>query len=117
MYAIRSYYVLGRAEVFASKNSLWKSVLDALGMGIGFTLALFIMGSVREIFGAGAWMGIKIPINEPMLVFIMPAGGFFVLGMVIAVVNRIANRQPPKEIGCGNCPHAANCKERGGKFV
>ena len=108
--------ILGRAEVFASKNSVGKSVLDAIGMGIGFTLALFIMGSLREIFGAGAWMGISIPVvnSNPMLIFIMPAGGFFVLGVVIAVVNKIANRKPPKELGCSNCPNASACSSKGG---
>lgn len=106
--------ILGRAEVFASKNSVGKSILDALGMGIGFTLALFIMGSIREILGAGAWMGINLNLGQPMLLFIMPAGGFFVLGMVIAVVNKIANRKPPKEIGCSNCPNASACGGKGG---
>ena len=53
--------ILGRAEAFASRNSLGRSVLDGLGMGIGFTLALFAMGSVREILGLGSWFGMKIP--------------------------------------------------------
>lgn len=101
--------ILGRAEVFASQNNVWKSFLDAVGMGIGFTLALLAMGSVREIFGSGSWMGINLNIGSPMLVFIMPAGGFFVLGLVIAAVNKVANRKPPKEISCANCPNAAAC--------
>lgn len=107
--------ILGRAEVFASKNNVGKSILDAIGMGLGFTLALFTMGSLREIFGAGAWMGMKIPglsIN-PMTIFIMPAGGFFVLGCVIAVVNKIAKKKPPKEIGCASCPNAEACGVKG----
>ena len=75
--------ILGRAEAFASRNSIGRSVLDGLGMGIGFTLALFAMGSVREILGLGSWFGMKIPVlsEKPMTIFIMPAGGFFVLGM------------------------------------
>ncbi len=107
--------ILGRAEVFASKNSVGKSILDAIGMGIGFTLALFTMGTIREIFGAGAWMGMKIPVLSvnPMLIFIMPAGGFFVLGCVIAVVNKLAKKKPPKEISCANCPNAEACGVKG----
>lgn len=110
--------ILGRAEVFASKNKVLPSVCDAVGMGLGFTLALFIMGSIREIIGSGQWMGIQIiPQSVPsMSIFIMPAGGFFVLGCVIAAVNKLANRKPPQEIGCHSCPHAKSCSkaENGG---
>lgn len=104
--------ILGRAEAFASKNSIFASALDGLGMGLGFTLALFLMGSLREIIGTGSWFGMKIPFlcEHPMTVFIMPAGGFFVLGMLIAAVNMIAGRKPPKEISCEGCPSAAICK-------
>lgn len=104
--------ILGRAEAFASRNNVVRSVLDGLGMGIGFTLALFAMGSLREIFGLGSWFGIKIPLlcDHPMAIFIMPAGGFFVLGCLIALVNKIAGRKPPKEISCESCPNAAMCK-------
>ncbi len=107
--------ILGRAEVFASKNNVGKSILDAIGMGLGFTLALFTMGSIREILGAGAWMGLKIPVlsTNPMLIFIMPAGGFFVLGCVIAMVNKLAKKKPPKEISCANCPNAEACGVKG----
>ena len=103
--------ILGRAEAFASRNNVGRSLLDGLGMGIGFTLALFTMGSVREILGLGSWMGLKIPYlcDNPMTIFIMPAGGFFVLGCLIALVNKIAKRKPPKEISCENCPNAAGC--------
>ena len=103
--------ILGRAEAFASRNSVGRSVLDGLGMGIGFTLALFAMGSVREILGLGSWLGMKIPVlsEKPMTIFIMPAGGFFVLGCLIALVNKLANRRPPKEISCDNCPNASMC--------
>ena len=104
--------ILGRAEAFASRNNLVRSVLDGLGMGLGFTLALFAMGSLREIFGLGSWLGMKIPFlcDHPMTIFIMPAGGFFVLGCLIALVNKIAGRKPPKEISCEGCPNAAACK-------
>ena len=109
--------ILGRAEAFASKNNPIRSALDGLGMGIGFTLALFLMGSIREIFGAGTWFGIDLHLPTTMSVFIMPAGGFFVLGVIIAVVNKLANKKAPQEIGCANCPNAASCptyKNEGG---
>lgn len=103
--------ILGRAEAFASKNKVLPSVLDGLGMGLGFTLALLAMGSIREIFGAGSWFGMKIPYikHDPMAIFIMPAGGFFVLGCIIALVGRLTKKKPPKEISCENCPSAALC--------
>ncbi|MBR1724118.1 MAG: electron transport complex subunit E [Ruminococcus sp.] len=113
--------IFGRAEMFASKNGIGASILDALGMGLGFTLALFLMGSAREILGAGQWMGISIPWlhDNPMLLFIMPAGGFFTLGCIIAAVNKLAKRKPPKEIrcseGCASCPHSNVCGERVGE--
>lgn len=103
--------ILGRAEAFASKNKLLPSILDGLGMGLGFTLSLFVMGSLREIFGSGSWLGFKLPVisSNPVLIFVMPAGGFFVLGCIIAMVNKIANRKPPAEISCSNCPNAEMC--------
>ena len=102
--------ILGRAEAFASKNTLGSSILDALGMGTGFTLALLTIGSIREILGAGTWFGINLIGNlEPMLIFIMPAGGFFVFGMVIAILNKIAHRKPPEKIGCASCPARVSC--------
>lgn len=109
--------IFGRAEMFASKNGIIASACDAIGMGIGFTLALFLMGSVREILGSGQWFGMEIPVlkDNPMLLFIMPAGGFFTLGVIIAVVNKIANRKPPLEIECGSCdkcPMAGKCEKK-----
>lgn len=111
--------ILGRAEAFASKNSVIASALDGLGMGIGFTIALFFMASIREIVGSGTWLagtGLEMQVpwvnTNPMLIFIMPAGGFFVLGVLIAMVNKIANRKPPKEIGCENCPNASGCSAK-----
>ena len=109
--------IFGRAEMFASKNGVLASACDAIGMGIGFTLALFLMGSIREIIGAGQWFGMNIPVlhNNPMLLFIMPAGGFFTLGVIIAMVNKIANRKPPMEIECGscdNCPMSGKCEKK-----
>lgn len=110
--------ILGRAEAFASKNGPLKSVLDGLGMGIGFTLALFLMGAIREIIGTGALFGIDLHLPVTMTVFIMPAGGFFTLGVIIAVVNKLSSKKPPQEIGCACCPNAASCpsyNKEGGK--
>ncbi|MGN0666004.1 MAG: electron transport complex subunit RsxE [Huintestinicola sp.] len=101
--------ILGRAEAFASKNNVLASALDGLGMGLGFTLALFLMGSAREILGAGQWMGMDIPFIQPMTIFILPAGGFFVLGCIIALVNKLSNKKPPQTISCAGCPNAAAC--------
>ena len=108
--------ILGRAEMFASKNNVLSSALDGAGMGIGFTLALFVVGSIREIFGSGTWFSgtdfeIQVcpPIMEPMTLFILPAGGFFVLGCVIALVNKLANRKPPEATGCAACPNRDSC--------
>ena len=101
--------VLGRAEMFASKNNVLSSALDGLGMGLGFTLALVLMGTVREILGSGSWFGIELPNAEPMGIFAMSAGGFFTLGVVIAVVNKIAKKAPPEVIGCKGCPNASIC--------
>ena len=106
--------ILGRPEMVACKNKVIPSICDGLGMGLGFTLSLFMMGSVREIIGAGQWMGITISDKiQPMTVFIMPAGGFFVLGCIIAAVNKIAHRKPPEKIGCSRCPNAAICGQKG----
>ena len=107
--------IFGRAEMFASKNGIIASAFDALGMGIGFTIALFLMGSVREIIGSGKWMGITLPVlsDNPMLLFIMPAGGFFTLGVIIAVVNKLTYKKPPRDISCKGCPNAEACGKAG----
>lgn len=102
--------ILGRAEIFASKNSVGASVLDALGMGVGFTMALFVIGSIREIMGSGSWFGIGLIGDlQPMTIFIMPAGGFFVFGVLIAVLNKLAKRKPPEKLGCAGCPVKGSC--------
>ena len=83
--------ILGRAESFASKNNIWQSFLDGVGMGLGFTLALTILGSVREILGNGSIFGWSF-IGEnahPMLLFIMPPGAFLALACIIMVVNKL----------------------------
>ncbi len=101
--------ILGRAEMFACKNKVLPSILDAVGMGLGFTLSLTTMASIREILGAGTWFGIKIPMLQNMTIFILPAGGFFVLGCIIAAVNKLANKKPPQNLGCSACPNAEGC--------
>ncbi len=81
--------VLGRAEAFASKNSVWSSVIDGLGMGLGFAFALTILGSVRELLGSGAIFGIHFIKGDLMLVFILAPGAFIALGYIIALINKI----------------------------
>ncbi|MCK5583332.1 MAG: electron transport complex subunit E [Elusimicrobiales bacterium] len=79
--------ILGRAEAFASRNKLWYSILDALGMGIGFTLALFLLSAIREILGSGTIFGIAIAGNmPPILIFVLPPGAFAALGFIVAAV-------------------------------
>lgn len=103
--------ILGRAEMFASKNSIVDSMLDAIGMGIGFTLALVLIGGVREIFGAGTIFGIELGLSTPMAIFSLAPGGFFVYGVLIALVNKLTNGKAikKKEFGCEGCPSAAAC--------
>ncbi len=99
--------ILGRAEAFASKNTVSRSIADALGMGIGFTLALLLVGSVREILGMGSWFGIDLTFGvlEPILLFATPAGGFMVFGFMVAVVNKLSHYQiSKKKMGCEGCP-------------
>ena len=109
--------ILGRAEMFASKNSVINSALDGIGMGLGFTLALFLMGSIREILGSGAWMGINLTANyiEPMTIFMLAPGGFFVFGCLVAFINKVSHGKAikKKEMGCSGCPSASACGEAG----
>ncbi|HBL41423.1 MAG TPA: electron transport complex subunit RsxE [Ruminococcaceae bacterium] len=107
--------ILGRAEAFAGKNKVLASAVDGLGMGIGFTAALLAMAIVRELLGAGTLAGIQIlpSFINPMTVFILPPGGFFVFGMLMACANKIAESKgkPKAELhGCESCPMAASCK-------
>ncbi len=82
--------VLGRAEAFASKNSVGASIIDGLGMGLGFTFALFLLGSIRELLGSGSILGMKfIGDNDGMLVFVLAPGAFIVLGYLIAIINKL----------------------------
>ena len=106
--------ILARAEMFASKNSLLPSVLDGLGMGIGFTCTLTLMGMIRELLGAGTIFGLTVTANHltPMVIFLLPPGGFFVFGILVALSNAIAKKNGKKtvdRIGCENCPSRSVC--------
>lgn len=129
--------ILGRAEAFAGKNPVLLSAIDGLGMGIGFTAALFCMGAVREIIGAGTFLsgidtmlGAYIDLGTftgfdfvdelesyglaPMTLFILPAGGFFVFGMLMALANKLAEKKGLESAtlrSCSGCPHASFCKK------
>ncbi len=109
--------ILGRAEMFASKNNVAASALDGLGMGLGFTFALLCIGIIREILGSGSIFGFSFgDWFEPIAFFVTPAGGFFVFGVVIAVVNILSNyKMSSKKFGCKNCPNAAACQSKDGE--
>ncbi len=80
--------ILGRAEAFASKNTIWHSFIDAIVMGLGFTVALVVLSAIREILGANKLMGLEfIPNFKPMTIFILAPGGFFTIAFVIAIIN------------------------------
>ena len=86
--------VLGRAEAFASKNSVWPSILDGAGMGLGFTFALTILGCIRELLGNGSVFGLRIlPETANILLFVLPPGAFICLGLLIAIVNKLRNEK------------------------
>ena len=93
--------VLGRAEAFANKNSVLDSALDGLGMGIGFTIALVLIGGIREILGAGSFLGFQsIPSEYNMLIFVLAPGAFIVFGFVMAAVRFIVNKREEKKKRC-----------------
>jgi len=118
--------VLARAEAYASKKSVGASFFDGIGMGVGFTVALFIMASIREILGNGTFFDIQLPlfgtVIEPMLFFILPPGGFFVFGICIVISQALMRRLTPKknkngltpdatasEGGCASCGSCPGC--------
>ena len=80
-------------------------------MGVGFTLSLLTVGSFREILGSGTWFGLTVMPDfiQPMTIFILPAGGFFSLGIIIAIVGKIS-RKKPKDITCTGCPNRDACR-------
>lgn len=87
--------ILGRAESFASKNGVVDSIIDGLSMGIGFTFAIVVLGSIRELLGSGSIFGLQIlPASyEPMLVIILPPGAFIALGLLIGLVNYMSRKK------------------------
>ena len=93
--------VLGRAEAFANKNTVFDSLLDGLGMGIGFTIALTLIGGIREILGSGSFLGYQfIPSEYNMLIFVLAPGAFLVFGFVMAAVRFIVNKREEKKKHC-----------------
>ena len=101
--------ILGRAESDASKNPVLPSIFDGLGMGLGFTIALSLLGGFREILGAGTILGINIPHWDGIGIFVMAPGAFFVLAALIAIQNqiRISHGKKPRKLqceqGCAGC--------------
>ena len=85
--------ILARAEAFASKNSVIKSAVDGLGMGLGFTVALSLISAIREILGNGTILNIPLGISSPAIIMILPPGGFLTLGIILGVINVIKNRK------------------------
>ena len=106
--------ILGRAEMFASKNKILPSIIDGLGMGVGFTAAMLAMGIIRELLGAGTVFGLPIlsGFMEPIIIFLLPPGGFFVFGMLIALSGKLSKEgKAPESTGCAHCPLAASCSK------
>ena len=105
--------VLGRAEMFASKNGVVDSALDGIGNGLGFTLALLLMGTFREFIGAGSFAGFRLlPASMPTIsILTASAGGFFAYGCAIALINFVTRGKAIKrrEFGCGGCPMSGSC--------
>ncbi len=106
--------ILGRAEAFASRNPVSLALVDGVGMGLGFTLGLAVLGGVREIFGSGSLLGYSVFGSNypPALVMILPPGAFLTLGFLLAGMNRLEEKRaikageiysPPREMDCGSC--------------
>ena len=107
--------ILGRAESFAAKNGPINSFFDGLGMGLGFTVALTILGAFRELLGAGQIFGMQVMPSayEPITIFILAPGAFFVLACLVAIQNKVKSKNPKKageaqSGGCGDCSHCGN---------
>lgn len=109
--------ILGRAEMFANKNRVVASALDGIGMGLGFTLALTLMATIREVFGSASFAGIAIPFMENYKIeFLTKApGGLLVYGLLIALIYVVTHGKAPKKttFGCVGCPHKKDCGNSG----
>lgn len=113
--------ILGRAESYASKNPVLPSIFDGIGMGLGFTVGLTAIGIVRELIGAGKIFDIRVMPEsyEPLTIFILAPGAFFVLAGLVALQNKVKNnmakkgKKVPETIGCGegcaSCGNASSC--------
>ena len=105
--------ILGRAEMFAGKNTPVKAALDGIGMGIGFVLAILSISTIREVLGAGSFAGYALPFFSTHKIGIMTQapGGLLVYGTMIAVVNKLTHGKviKKKEFSCAGCPTAAVC--------
>ncbi len=91
--------ILGRAEAFASKNTVWHSFVDAIGMGLGFTIALFIVAAIREIIGNGTIFDLALFGDrfEPALIMVAAPGAFITLGLVLALINHISRKRQQRQ--------------------
>lgn len=89
--------ILGRQEAFSAKNGIGRSALDAIGMGLGFTLILLMMGSIREVLGSGTFLGVNVlgPHYEPWVIMVLPPGGFLTLGVILLVMAWWKQRRSP----------------------
>ena len=109
--------IFARAEIFAKKNGVIDSAIDAVSMGTGFTIALFAIATIREIIGSGSYFGIDLPVlaNNNISILTMAPGGFVVFGILIAIVNKVSKGTAikKKEFGCTGCPSASICGKEG----
>jgi len=107
--------VFARAEMYANKNNVLDSAVDAVGMGAGFTLALFMIATLREILGSGSWLGFKIPVlsDNSIEAFTLAPGGFIAFGLLIAIINKVSRGKAIKktDFGCDACPSRAVCSK------
>ena len=108
--------ILGRAEMYAKKNTVVDSALDGLGMGLGFLLALVIIAALREVIGNGSFAGIEIPFlaDFKIPILVKAPGGFLVYGIVIAVMNKLTEKNggvKRKSFSCEGCPSSGSCNK------
>ena len=108
--------ILGRAEMYARKNTVLDSALDGIGMGIGFLVALILIAALREVFGNGSFAGFEIPFlaNYKIPILVQAPGGFLVYGVVIAVMNKLTEKKggvKRKSFSCEGCPSSKHCNK------